>query len=241
MYIFKLEQEQFEGPLDLLLSLIEKRKLDITRLSLAKIAEEYVTYLSQEGEVPLESMAGFLGVAAQLLLIKSKALLPFLVLKEEEEESIDDLESRLKEYKKFKDAALQLGVLFGKRRFSFGHNPIAIEVEKNFYPPSNVNVAELEKRFTSILGDIPILDPLEEETIEDVMTLEEKIVVLRETFEQRVNTSFHEVVSDPEDRMEVIVSFLAMLELVKQRVIHADQQDLFVEISLTKKQDEIVV
>lgn len=236
MYILKLEQEQFEGPLELLLSLIEKRRLDVTRLSLAKIAEEYLAYLTTEREVPLENMASFVGVAAQLLLIKSKSLLPFLALDDAEEESIENLEQRLQEYKKFKDAALGLHVLLRKHQWRFGRQKNALQEKKFFYPPSNVDTETLRDNFASILGEIPVFEQLEEGTLEDVVTLEERILVLRETFKQQVETSFHEMISSAESRMDVIVSFLALLELVKQRVIHAEQKDLFVEIRLRKRE-----
>lgn len=239
MYILKLEHEQFEGPMELLLSLIEKRKLDVTRLSLANIAEEYVAYLAAERDVPLENLSDFLGVAAQLLLIKSKSLLPFLVLEEEEEESIEDLEHRLQEYKRFKDAALSLGGLFALRRWSFSRQVVA-PARRFFYPPSNVDAARIRERFSAVLGEIPTLDPLEERMIEETVTLEEKMIILREVFERRIRASFHEMVSDGSDRMDVIVSFLALLELIKQKVVHAEQEELFVEIRLTKKDAEVI-
>ena len=88
-YHFRLDH--FEGPLDLLLSLIEREKLDITTVSLAQIADQYLEYLSTEKNVTLENLAAFLSVASRLLLIKSRALLPVLTFTEEEEESVDDL------------------------------------------------------------------------------------------------------------------------------------------------------
>ena len=95
--------EQFEGPLDLLLSLIEKEKLDITHVSLAKVADQYLKYLETEESISLGNLTAFLSVAARLILIKSRALLPILEFSDEEEESMDDLETRLKVYKRFRE------------------------------------------------------------------------------------------------------------------------------------------
>lgn len=236
MYILRLEQERFEGPMELLLSLIEKRKLDVTRLSLASIAEEYLAHIAAERDVPLANLSSFLGVAAQLLLIKSKSLLPFLKLEQEEEASIEDLQHRLEEYRRFKDAALVLGGLFARKRRSHPRRNVSLP-ERIFFPPSNVDPERLKERFSAILGEIPVADPLEERTIGETVTIEERMSVFREAFERRIEASFHELVADTGDRMEVIVSFLALLELVKQRVIRAEQEGLFVEIRMTRHDD----
>jgi segregation and condensation protein A len=228
---YRIQLPQFEGPLELLLALIEKQKLDVTRVSLAKITDQYLEHISDEENVSLENLAWFLAIAARLILIKSKALLPLLRLEDAEEEEILDLEHQLREYKKFKEASLRMKALFevGRRAWSregfLGVRPV-------FYPPKNATLESLQAHFLGVLGGIPVFERLEEKVVAEVVTLEEKIVSLQETLRRRVRTSFRELVASAADRVEVIVSFLAMLELVKQRIVHAEQTELFSDIRL---------
>ena len=103
---FKLEK--FEGPLDLLLELIEKEELQITELSLAHVADQYLEHIKNNSNIHLENLAEFLSVASKLILIKSRALLPILEFSQEEEAEIKDLAKQLEEYKKFKEAARRM-------------------------------------------------------------------------------------------------------------------------------------
>ena len=105
-YHFQLEK--FEGPLDILLNLIEKEKLSITEVSLAQIADQFLAYIDGNENINLEQLSGFLSVATRLILIKSRALLPILTFTEEEEESIQDLEEHLRLYQLFRDQAKKL-------------------------------------------------------------------------------------------------------------------------------------
>ena len=127
---YNIKLEQFEGPLDLLLQLTEQEKLDITRVSLAQIADQYLEYISNAKNITLAHLADFLSVASKLILIKSKALLPLLQFTEEEEEEIKDLEHQLAEYKKFKEAAQKLNDVF--------HSPFTYFSRKGFIGLGNV-------------------------------------------------------------------------------------------------------
>ena len=233
MYTLKLEQ--FEGPLDVLLALIEKQKLDITRLSLAHIAEEYLALLASGQYASLDQMADFLSIASRLLLLKSKSLLPFLVLDAEEEESVEDLEWRLKEYKKCKDAALHIKALWERKEMSFSKEKSVFPEEPSFLPSTSLSAEALAQVFARVVNSIQLPEVLEERVVEEIVSIEERIIALRELFVDRVEASFAETVSEMEDRMEIIVSFLAMLELVKQKILHADQDELFVEIRLRRR------
>ncbi|HAS00123.1 MAG: Segregation and condensation protein A [Candidatus Moranbacteria bacterium GW2011_GWC2_37_73] len=231
-YHFKLEQ--FEGPLDLLLQLTEQEKLDITRVSLAKIADQYLAYIAEAKDITLAHLADFLSVAARLILIKSKALLPMLEFTEEEEEEIKDLEYQLAEYKKFKDASAKLALVFDSPKSSFSREGF-LGIGMVFYPPENIVASDLQKAFNKVLGEIPIVEKLEEEMVKEVLTLEDRIIHLQDTLRERVQTSFAELVANAKDKVEVVVSFLAMLELVKQRIIHVEQGELFSEIKMRHK------
>jgi len=232
---YQIKLEQFEGPLDLLLQLTQEEKLDITRVSLAKIADQYLEYISQAESISLENLSEFLSVAAKLILIKSKALLPLLEFTEEEEEEIKDLEYQLAEYKKFKDIALKINELAEQRTISFSREGF-LGRQAIFYPPENITANDLKSAFEKLLGDIPLLEKLEEEMIREVLTLEDKIIHLQDMLREKVTTSFSELVANTEDKVEIVISFLAMLELVKQRIIHVEQEELFSEIHLRHKE-----
>src|SRR3989338_5154060 len=110
---YQVKTHIFEGPLDTLLSLIEKRKLFINDISLAQVADDYIAYIKSLGDFPIADSAHFILIASTLVLIKSKSLLPNLALSEEEEHSIDDLEARLREYQKYKALSRHLRERFG--------------------------------------------------------------------------------------------------------------------------------
>jgi len=228
---YTIKTEKFEGPLELLLELIEKEQLKITELSLAHVSDQYLDFIKNNENIHLDNLSDFLSVAAKLILIKSRALLPFLEFTEEEEEEIKDLTKQLEEYKKFKEASLQLGKIAGFKRISYAREGFA-GVKSIFYPPENVNVFDFKKYFLYILAEIPVIEKLENEVVRDIVTLEEKINDLQNVLRQRVETSFAEVTANAKDKIEVIVSFLAVLEMVKQRIIDVEQGQLFNEIKL---------
>ncbi len=227
--MYEVKLEQFEGPLPLLLSLIEKEKLDITRLALARVADQYLEHIDREGNVPLSHLSQFLSVASKLLFLKSRALLPVLSFDEEEEEEIEDLEWRLREYKRYREAAIKIGSLFilahrGFRRDSFANAP---EV---FVLPFNANVNEIRDAFLSVLGAIQLPIQMDEQVMEETVTLDERVAFLEARVERCLEMAFSEVASESRDRVEVVVSFLALLELVRRRTFHVDQGELFGEI-----------
>lgn len=228
-YHFKLEK--FEGPLDLLLDLIDKEQLNITELSLAHVADQYLEYIRGCENIHLENLAEFLAVASRLILIKSRALLPILQFSEEEEAEIKDLTQQLEEYRKFKEAAALLAKLSESGRISYARESYG-GVEALFYPPENLNVSDLQKNFLAVLQDIPVIEKLEEEVVREVVTLEEKINDLQNRLRSKIETSFAELTANAADKIDVIVSFLAMLEMVKQRLVEVEQTELFCDIRL---------
>jgi segregation and condensation protein A len=228
---YSIKLEQFEGPLDLLLSLIETEKLDVTFLSLAKITDQYLEYIESKENISLESLADFLTVAAKLILIKSKSLLPILELSAEEEGEIKDLEKQLAEYKKFKEASQGLGNIFKKNRKSFSRDNF-LGMKVFFCPPKDINSFDLKIIFSRILSEIPVMEKLEEEIVREVITLEQKLSHLQNFIREKMETSFADIASTAGDKIEVIISFLAMLELIKQRIINVEQGGTFQEIKL---------
>lgn len=236
-YHFRLEH--FEGPLDLLLSLIEREKLDITTVSLAQIADQYLRYLSREKDVTLENLAAFLSVASRLLLIKSRALLPVLTFTEEEEESVDDLEWRLRQYRMFRDAAMVLGALLATRNESYAREGFS-GLQIVFYPPKDFSAEDLARHFRSLLGSIPAQEEIPEKIVEQVISLEERIVHLQNHLTERIETSFAEFSGSARNKTDVIISFLALLELIKQCFLIAEQDHLSQGIRLRRIEKEPV-
>lgn len=230
-YHFRLEK--FEGPLDLLISLIEKEKLDITQVSLAQVADQYLTYIRDEEALSLENLSAFLTIAARLILIKSRALLPVLDFSDEEEEAMEDLEYRLKAYRLFREASQTLGAMFLRSRGAWAREGY-LGTQVVFYPPKDITAGALHDHFVDVLGDIPVFDILPEKEIASIITLEEKILSLQQSLSLRAESSFAEIVGEARDRVEVIVSFLAMLELIKQRFIHVEQEQYFSEIRIKR-------
>jgi len=229
--VYQVKTEKFEGPMELLLELIEKEKLSITELNLAHVADQYLEHIKSNENIHLDNLADFLSVASKLILIKSRALLPFLEFTDEEEEEIKDLAKQLEEYKKFKEASIKIGKIAELQRICHSREGFS-GVKSVFYPPENINGFDLKKYFQLILNEIPVIEKLEKEIVAEVVTLEEKINDLQNTLRQRVESSFQELVSSASEKVDVIVSFLAVLEMVKQRIIHAEQNELFQDIKL---------
>lgn len=232
-YRFKLEK--FEGPLDLLLALIEEEKLSITEVSLSHVADQYLEYIKDNKNIQLENLAEFLSVASRLILIKSRALLPTLKLSSDEEEEIKDLEKQLREYKKFKEASLRLGRMSQSGRICHSREGFS-GVRSIFYPPEDISAFDLKKYFQLILAEIPIIEKLSEEIVGEVITLEEKISDLQNALRGRIEATFADLTAQSKDKIEVIISFLAMLEMVKQRIINVEQGELFQDIKLKMKE-----
>ncbi len=233
--MLNIKIEKFEGPLGLLLQLIEKEELDITQVSLAKIADQYIEYISEASNINPEEMADFLVVAARLLLIKSKALLPFLY--PEEEKEISDLENQLRMYKEFLEAMKKIEAMIGKKKFMFARefNRQAILASAHiFAPPKNISLGNLKMVFEDILGRITPAPKLEEEMLERTIHIEEKIESIKRSLLERLKINFSNILKEAKSKTEIIVSFLAMLELIKQRDIHVSQDGLFNEIEISR-------
>ena len=237
-YHFRLDH--FEGPLDLLLSLIERERLDITTVSLAQITDQYFEYLSKEEQVTLENLSAFLSVASRLLLIKSRALLPVLKFTEEEEDAIDDLEWRLQQYKLFRDAGQKIGQEFARHVNVYARESFLGSVAV-FYPPKHLTIDDIARHFRSILGQIAVPEILPEKSIDQVVSLEERIGHLERHMVERIETSFADFSGSMKTKIDIIVSFLALLELVKQRIIIAEQQGVSYDIRLRRAEENPIL
>ena len=228
---FKIKTEQFEGPLDLLLDLIEKRKLLINDISLSQVTDDYLEHLKNNHQTSIPDSANFILIASTLVLIKSKSLLPALSLTEEEQLSIDELQERLRVYKILKEATAGLREHFG-RKIIFPKSQSKI-VDPIFTPANDLSLKAIAETIHRLLADLPKTEVLPKTIVEKVISLEEMITSLTGRIKNSLKMSFREFSKiGKEKKVNVIVSFLAMLELVKQGVIDVTQSANFEEIHM---------
>ncbi len=225
---FVIKHEQFEGPLDLLLTLIEKRKLFVNDISLSKVTDDYIAHI-QKNTFSMSDVASFILIASTLLLIKSKSLLPALTLTTDEEKDISDLQTRLTLFEIFKRASVNVRNTFGKQVLFFRNRPKIIDPV--FSPDKSMTVNNLHDALNSLLKSIPKKEKLPEITVKKVMSLEDMIDNLSQRVQSSLRMSFREF-THTKERVEVIVGFLALLELVKNGALHAEQQGTFTDIHI---------
>lgn len=231
---FTVKTTSFEGPLDLLLDLIEKRKLFINDVSLAKVTDDFISHVKQFDNIPMGESAHFILVASTLLLIKSKSLLPDLSLTEDEKGDIMSLEVRLKIYKRIKDASLGVGKLFGdKIIFPQSHAAPIVPV---FVTSPEYNIEKVRNTLLDLINRLPKKEKLPKVVVQKVISLEEMIGTLTSRITSHLRMSFKEFTKEhKENRVNVIISFLAMLELVKQGIVHVSQESTFSDIHMETK------
>lgn len=230
--------QQFEGPLDLLLSLIEERKLDITQIALAEVTEQFLFYIKNLEKINPTVLADFLAIAAKLLVIKSRAILPSLEVEEIEDDLEIDLESRLLLYKQFKEAGKYLKSLDNKEKQSFVKN-LSFAEKINFYPDPNISTKKLHSAILTVLSGLKELDSLPKAKIKEAISIQEKIEHLKTRLSQEVETRLSDLLKTAKNKSEIIITFLALLELIKQKIFTADQEMLFTDVIIKKTENKI--
>lgn len=227
---FLVRSGEYEGPLDIILDLIEKRKLLVNELSLSQVTDDFIAYIRGSEQFPMEDAADFIAVAATLLLIKSRSLLPELELSTDEEEDVEDLKRRLAAYEKVRDAARDLSRLFGRRvMVSAGER----KPEPIFAPSRDMTLERLTAALEETLKAREAEVKLPEARIRPMISIEEMMDNLHDRVQRALTVSFREFTGDVKEKVEVIVSFLALLELVKQGAVEADQQSAWGDIQIT--------
>ena len=234
---YKVKLEVFEGPLDLLLYLIKKDELDITDIPIAKITQEYLEYLELMKLLDLNIAGEFIVMAATLMHIKSRMLLPPEELEELEAEQADpreELVKQLLEYKKFKEAAGHLGVLEQRRKEIFTRFPIDMDWEDDseevFF---EANLFDLISAFSKVLKEVSKEEF--QEIIKDEWTVEQKTHDIIKMLTQKKTILFIHLFDEARNRYEIIATFLALLELIRLKVVLIKQHDTFGEIEITRK------
>lgn len=232
---FQVKTQVFEGPLDLLLSLIEKRKLLINEITLSQIADDYLAYVRSIADMPLKDTAQFLLVASTLVLIKSRSLLPSLPLTTEEERSIGDLERRLKLYERYRALSVGLKERFGKEiLFARPEGGATVPV---FAPDQETAPAPLRAAIAGVIARFPKAIELPKVVVKKIMSIEEMMDRLRTRVSTALRMSFKDFVGKTAtEKKEVIVGFLALLELMREGVIDAVQNARFDDISVESQE-----
>lgn len=232
---FKVKTQTFEGPLDLLLELIEKKKLFINDISLAKVTDDFIEHVKAMGNIAIAESAHFILIASTLLLIKSKSLLPGLNLTEEEQDDIKSLELRLKIYKKIKEASINVQRLFGKD-IIFCQSQ-ALPIDPVFSPDPDFNIQKSLYLLKELINRLPKKENIPKVLIKKVVSLEDMITTLTGRITSHLKMSFREFTKDHKDnKVNIIVSFLAVLELVKQGIVHASQDKDFGDIDMETRE-----
>lgn len=232
---YHINTEVYTGPLDLLLQLIEKAELDITRLALAQVTDQYLDHLHHlETQDPAE-VSAFLVIAAKLVQIKSSALLPRPSVPnlQPEEDPGEALARQLILYKKFKD----LSKFLEDREAAGLHSYLRLDSNPSAQIPTKLDLSDftledLVQAARDVFGNSNDLPPLSEVVSSPRFTIRQKINIILETLQISGSSSFHRILSGKSSRVEVVVTFLALLELVKRHMVGVNQDKLFGDIIL---------
>jgi len=227
----------FEGPLDLLLHLIEREELDITEVSLAQITNQYLEYLAQLSERDPDNLADFVVIAAKLLLIKSRVLLPQppASLKPEEEDVGDDLIRQLMEYKRFKEAAQWLRQLDeqGLRTYIRLAGMPALDRVVDL---GEVTLGDLLAAVRDVLAVKPPEASVNGTVAPVIITIADQMALIEQSTRKGRAVSFRRLLEQATTRIEIIVTLLALLEMVKQLRVTIHQDRRFGDITITAKE-----
>jgi len=227
---YQVKLPVFEGPLDLLLHLIERQELDITTVSLAAVTEQYLAYIAVLENLAVDQLADFLVIAAKLIWIKSQALLPRPPDLEAEEDVGDDLVHQLLAYKQFKQVAQGLAEREAEGLRSFIRlapppKPATINVDLG-----GVTIEDLLEAVRRALALAEPAPPVGDVVRPLVITIRGQIALIEATLAVQPSISFTELLRQASSRIEIIVTFLAVLELLKRRRIEVMQERMFGEI-----------
>ena len=246
MELPKIKVADFEGPFDLLLHLIRKNKMDIYNIEIYKITNQYLRYLDEMKEMDLEITSEFIVIAATLIEIKSKSLLPKVKVEDENEEDIENkLKLRLIEYKQikavssfFKERHINSGEIYSKK-------PEIIEIVEEKAPKSNEDIfknltlIDLYNIYNNILDTYHNkqnnINVVQRKIYTDKYKVEDKMKELLDRFNNANVIEFRSIIKESESKLETVVTFLALLELIKLRVIIAYQEGNFKEILMKRR------
>jgi segregation and condensation protein A len=234
--MYELKIEQFSGPIEKLLEMIEAKQMEITDLNLAEVTADFLDYLEKaekekEFQIDPRAMSEFIVIASHLILIKSKALLPSLELSGEEEQEIEKLKDRLKFYQEFKPVMAIIKKKWMERKFSVSR-PLFANRPVIFYPAENIAPDSLKKSLENIFESLKEFEDKSRPMEHSVIRLEEKIEEIMGRL-SGAELDFNGMAKE-RGRTEIIVMFLAVLHLLARRMIKAEQNEKFSGIILKK-------
>jgi segregation and condensation protein A len=235
----RVSVDVFDGPLDLLLSLVKEHQLDIATVPLASIADQYLAYIQAMDALDVELAADYLVVAATLVFLKSKALLPPIPLElaGDPEESAEAVEARLRQrliaYSKYRDAGQELKALAAEAS-AFYLRPDGGDPTADFVQRYRIDVAKLAAALSAALR---AAKPEKRTIVRERVSLAEQMDIVVRAVRRAGSASFRELCADF-DRVAIIVTFLAILELVRRERIRVAQDEAFGDITLLAVTDE---
>jgi segregation and condensation protein A len=231
--IYQVATPVYEGPLDLLLQLIERAELDITKLSLAQVTDQYLAHIKHLPAIAAEDVSSFLVIAARLLQIKSEVLLPRAPdLEHEEEDPADALARQLRTYKRFKEIAVSLS----KRESKGLHAYLRLSPHPNIQSHFKLEELTLDQLIEAIQN---VYQQIEKPALGTVVkppriTIREKIGHISRYLRDHRKVTFRSLLTSGQ-RLDIVVTFLAMLELIKRRLLLVQQENIFGEIEIEQR------
>ena len=235
---YQISTDVYSGPLDLLLQLIEKAELDITKLALAQVTDQYLEYLHELQEQNAAEVSAFLVIAARLVQIKSAALLPrpTQIGQTVEEDPGEALARQLILYKRFKE----LGMVIEAREIAGLRTYLRMDTNIHYQIPTKLDLSELTlegliEAAQSIFGNGKKMAPLSQVVSNPRITIRQKINSIVDNLRTVGTITFRKLLTTPDNRLEIVVTFLAMLELIKRHIVNANQNALFGDIELNSE------
>ena len=236
---YTVETRVYEGPLDLLLQLINRAELDITEVSLAQLTDQYLEHLNSISEVATEEVSAFLVIAAKLIQIKSEVLLPRHSENEVEEDVGQELVRQLKLYKRFKEISMIL------RGYEESGSRTYLRIAPTPHIESKIDISGLTIDDLLVAAQAALLKSKPDARLENVITISritirQKINLIAQFLKHGERGTFQQLLSKEPTREEIVVTFLAMLELVKRHLVQVWQESLFggIEVKLASTWDE---
>ncbi len=205
-------------------------------LALGEVTAQYIKFINTAGYIHPEEMADFLVVAAKLLLIKSRTLLDNLA--PEEDEELEELERQLKMYKEFIEASKAIGKMAAGKRFTYSRKVAVKSLDPTFSPPKGLVKEQLLEVMRIVLQKLEVVQKLPKKLIDRTITIGEKISKIKSLISEKIEFGFYELIGNKANKTEKIVGFLALLELVKMRIINISQGDRFGDITVHRLGDD---
>jgi segregation and condensation protein A len=225
----EIKLEKFEGPLDLLLQLVELEKLSITDVSLSKITEQFLKYIEKLEKDSSDELSDFLVIATKLVYMKSRILLPYL---QPEEDSGPSLADQLKMYKQYVEASKKIKILWENNQISYGRAE-PVRRPKEFILPMNARIVDLKEAMERVVVRLRPLSVLPKIIIDRAINIKDKVRIILQMLGKIKKMRFAEI-TENSNKTELIISFLALLELMRDNKANTYQKNPFAEMIIEK-------